>query len=94
MLGITLAAGSAVLMFELFLRTVKVALANTSVKFRSARDFEFALAGRVGMPASKVGALVALADDDWCAIIRALNQVPAQHEEFKRVTLVTSTCST
>ena len=81
-------------MFKFFSRTVKVALANTSVKLRSARDFEFALADRVGIPASNIGTLVALADDDWRAISGALNQMPGQREEFKRVTLVTSTCNT
>ena len=121
-------------MFGLFSRTLKIALANTTVEFRTARDFEFALAGRVGIPASKIGTLVDLADDDrqqgaegirkleqrfakilaaameagtqvgpvlkvldpalvsqanaWRTIIDALNQMPAQYEEFKRIALV------
>ena len=121
-------------MFGLFSRAVKVPFANTTVEFRTPRDFEFALSGRVGIPASKIGTLVDLADDDllreaegirkleqrfaeilaaameagtevgpvlkvldlalvsqdndWRSIIGALNQMPGQYEEYKRIALV------
>ena len=69
-------------MFGLFSRTVKISLAGSEIQFQTPRDFDFALSGRVGLPASKFGALVELADDD---LLREAEGIRKLEQRFSEI---------
>ena len=69
-------------MFGLFSRTVTIQLSAAEVRFNSPRDFEFAVAGRIGMPASKIGALVELSDEELLGKAEGIRKLEQRFSEI------------
>lgn len=69
-------------MFGLFSRAVKIPISGSEVQLQTPRDFEFALSGRVGLPAQKIGALVDHSDDDLLREAEGIRELEQRFSEI------------
>jgi hypothetical protein len=69
-------------MFGLFSRGVQIPFSGSVVDLQTPRDFEFALSGRVGLPARKIASLVDLTDDD---LLREAEGIRKLEQRFSEI---------
>ena len=78
-------------MFGLFSRNVKIPLGAVEVQFHSPCDFEFAVAGRIGLPAAKISALVELTDEDLLREAEGIRKLEQRFSEILSAAMETDT---
>lgn len=79
------------IMFGLVSRTVTIQLDAAEVRFSSLRDFEFAVAGRIGLPASKISALVELSDEELLREAESIRKLEQRFSEILSAAMETDT---